>query len=275
MAHTLACPYLRKSFGWCVPIGGLAGLIGLGGGEFRLPLLMHGIGFEARSAVPLNLLVSFVTLAFALTFRNHAVALPALGIHLPEISGLALGGIASAVYGARLVGALSAARLTNIIALLLAAIGALMFLEAIRPFQMVEWLPPFASVHFALGAFLGLGIGLISSLLGVAGGEFIIPALVFLFGFDIRTAGTASILISLLVVLTGLWRYWRMNAIPRGRGVKRILSAMGAGSVIGAALGGLAVGYAPVGVLKAALGVVLIAAAAKTLTGHRKDGRLS
>jgi hypothetical protein len=37
------------SHGAC-PIGGLGGLIGLGGGEFRLPLLMYGIGFEARSA---------------------------------------------------------------------------------------------------------------------------------------------------------------------------------------------------------------------------------
>jgi hypothetical protein len=32
-----------------VPIGGLGGLIGLGGGEFRLPVLMYGIGFNARS----------------------------------------------------------------------------------------------------------------------------------------------------------------------------------------------------------------------------------
>jgi len=53
MQRTLACPFFRKAFGWCVPIGGLAGLIGLGGGEFRLPVLMHGIGFDAKSAVPL------------------------------------------------------------------------------------------------------------------------------------------------------------------------------------------------------------------------------
>ena len=38
MLHTLSCRYFRLSFGWCVPIGALAGLIGLGGGEFRLPV---------------------------------------------------------------------------------------------------------------------------------------------------------------------------------------------------------------------------------------------
>ena len=52
MIRAVACPYFRRAFGWCVPIGGLGGLIGLGGGEFRLPVLMHGIGFDARSAVP-------------------------------------------------------------------------------------------------------------------------------------------------------------------------------------------------------------------------------
>ena len=54
----------------------------------------------------------------------------------------------------------------------------------------------------------GLLVGAISSLLGVAGGEFIIPILIFAFGADIRTAGTASVLISIPVVLTGVARHW-------------------------------------------------------------------
>jgi len=72
LQRTLACPFFRKAFGWCVPIGGLAGLIGLGGGEFRLPVLMHGIGFDAKSAVPLNLMISLVTLTFAMASRSGA-----------------------------------------------------------------------------------------------------------------------------------------------------------------------------------------------------------
>jgi uncharacterized membrane protein YfcA len=63
MIRAVGCPYFRRAFGWCVPIGGLGGLIGLGGGEFRLPVLMYGIGFNARSAVPLNLLTSLVNTA--------------------------------------------------------------------------------------------------------------------------------------------------------------------------------------------------------------------
>ena len=46
-----------------------------------------------------------------------------------------------------------------------------------------------------------------------------------------------------------------------------------AGSIVGAVLGGLAVGIAPVQFLKALLGCVLIVAAAKTVASRRHRGR--
>ena len=55
LTTTLYCRYFQRAFLWSVPIGGLAGLIGLGGGEFRLPVLTQLIGFPARAAIPLNL----------------------------------------------------------------------------------------------------------------------------------------------------------------------------------------------------------------------------
>jgi uncharacterized membrane protein YfcA len=79
MPSAIRCPYFQKAFGWCVPIGGLAGLVGLGGGEFRLPVLMYGVGYPARTAVPLNLAVSLITLTFALVVRSRAVSIAALG----------------------------------------------------------------------------------------------------------------------------------------------------------------------------------------------------
>ena len=85
----------------------------------------------------------------------------------------------------------------------------------------------------------------------------------FTFGADIKTAGTASIVISVCVVTSGLWRYWRLDAIETRLGARRIVSAMSADSLIGAALGGMAVGFASVAAIKVILGVVLIAAAAK------------
>ena len=143
-----------------------------------------------------------------------------------------------------------------------------MLLEVAHPFQHIKLLPDNPTIHFVAGFTIGIGIGLVSSVLGVAGGELLIPALIFIFGADIKTAGSASILISLGVVASGLWRYWRISAIPQGRGVQRIVSAMGAGSIVGATVGGLAVAYAPIEFLKALLGCILIAASVKTIASH-------
>jgi uncharacterized membrane protein YfcA len=268
MQRTLSCPFFRKAFGWCVPIGGLGGLIGLGGGEFRLPILMHSLGFDARSAIPLNLTVSLITLAVAMIARGFFVPLAAIVPHLPEVIGLAAGGMVSGFWGAGLVKRLSARRLVQVIALLLAAIGALLLVETLTTWHPVALLPAGPPTRVAAGLLIGVGVGLVSSMLGVAGGELLIPSLIFVFGVEIRIAGSASILISLGVVLVGLWRYWRLDAFPRGRGVQRITLAMSMGSVIGATAGGLAIAYAPTELLKLLLGAVLIAAAGKTLTSQ-------
>lgn len=262
--RTLSCRYFQRAFLWAVPIGGLAGLIGLGGGEFRLPVLTQLIGFSARAAVPLNLLISLVTLAFALVVRNHAAPLSGVSAHLPEMTGLALGGVVSAIYGTRLVLKLSDRRLTASMAALLAALGVLLLLEALVPFGGGALGSESVLVRALTGILIGLLVGVVSSMLGVAGGELLIPTLVFVFGADIRAAGTASLLISLLIVSTGLWRYYRASALLVTGGAPRIVMSMSCGSLVGAALGALALSAAPTEILKVVLGLVLIVAAAKT-----------
>jgi uncharacterized membrane protein YfcA len=269
MQSAIRCPYFQRAFGWCVPIGGLAGLVGLGGGEFRLPVLMYAVGYTARTAVPLNLAVSLVTLTFALIVRSRAVSVVALVPYLNEVVGLAVGGVASALYGARFVSAVKSEYLIKTIAALLAALGVLILFEVVYQFQYVQVVPAGAAFHFGAGFALGIIIGLVSSVLGVAGGELLIPTMMFIFGADIKTAGTASIVVSVCVVTSGLWRYWRSGAVETRLGARRIVSAMSAGSLIGAALGGMAVGFAPVGAIKALLGLVLIAAAAKVAVSKR------
>jgi uncharacterized membrane protein YfcA len=262
--HTLHCRYFQRAFLWAVPIGGLAGLIGLGGGEFRLPVLTQLIGFSARAAIPLNLLISLVTLAFALALRNHAIPVSGVMAHLPEIAGLALGGVFSALYGARLVLRLSDRRLTGSMAALLAALGVLLLVEAFVPLSGAGLGEDSMFVRTFAGVLIGLLVGIVSSMLGVAGGELLIPALIFIFGADIKTAGTASLLISLPVVATGLWRYYRAGALQMAGGAPRVVVSMSTGSVIGAGLGALAAAVAPTAMLKVALGLVLIVAAVKT-----------
>jgi uncharacterized protein len=254
----------QKAFAWCITIGALAGLVGLGsGGEFRLPVLMYVVGYPARMAVPLNLAVSLVTLTFALVARSGAVSISGLQPYLNEFVGLTVGGVTSAFFGARFVNAIRYEYLISTIAALLAVLGVLILFEVAHPFQYAQVIPAGAVFLFGAGFALGIMIGLVSSILGVAGGGLLIPTMMFVFGADIKTAGTASIVISVCVVASGLWRYWRLGAIETTQGPRRIVLAMSAGSLIGVALGGLAVGVASVAAIKAILGCVLIAAAAK------------
>jgi hypothetical protein len=87
------------------------------------------------------------------------------------------GGMVSAIYGVRLVRKLSGQGLVRLVALMLFGIGALLLCEAVFSFQYVPMLPASATVHMFAGVVIGVGIGLVSSLLGVAGGELLIPAL--------------------------------------------------------------------------------------------------
>ena len=234
-----------------------------------MPVLMYVVGYPARTAVPLNLAVSLVTLAFALVVRSSVVSVGALLPYLNEVAGLAIGGVASAFYGARFVSAIKNEHLIKTIAALLAALGVLILFEVVYPFQLAQVISAGAAFHFGAGFALGIVIGLVSSILGVAGGELLVPTMMFIFGADIKTAGTASIVISVCVVTSGLWRYWRSGAMETRLGARRIVSAMSAGSLIGAALGGLAVGFAPVAAIKVILGSVLIAAATKVALSKR------
>jgi uncharacterized protein len=109
-------------------------------------------------------------------------------------------------------------------------------------------------------------IGIVSSLLGVAGGELIIPTLVFGFGVDIKAAGTASLMISVPTVLMGLWRQGVFRPSTH-RGVTGLVLPMSAGSIVGAVVGALLAGFVPGSSLKMVLGLVLILSAAR-LRGH-------
>ena len=117
------------------------------------------------------------------------------------------------------------------------------------------------------GVLFGLAIGVVSSLLGVAGGEVIIPTLVFAYGADIKTAGTASLLISLPTVAVGIARYARHRAYASS-------ALTGTRGADGARLGDrggdrrTARGSVPAAVLKTGLGVILIVSAWRTFRRH-------
>ncbi|TCV66772.1 hypothetical protein EDE05_11379 [Neorhizobium sp. R1-B] len=62
-------------------IGGVGGLIGLGGAEFRLPLPIGLFRFPALEAAILNKAMSLVVVATAIPFRSGTVPLGAVAGH--------------------------------------------------------------------------------------------------------------------------------------------------------------------------------------------------
>ena len=228
-----------KAFGMAVPIAILGGLIGLGGAEFRLPVLVGPLRYSPRHAVPLNLAVSIITIGASLAIRSRTLSLPPVAPYTPAILALITGAVIAAFAGTALFGHLSDARLERLILVLLLGTGVALVVEGFLPGGVPALLPESSVVWILAGVLFGLGIGLVSSLLGVAGGEVIIPTLVFAYGADIKTAGTMSLLISLPTVAVGIARYARQWSLCTGMRLRETVAPMGLGSVIGAVIGGL------------------------------------
>lgn len=244
-------------------IGILGGLIGLGGAEFRLPVLIAVFALAAHQAVRINLLVSLVTLAASAIARFGFATFPDLGAHAAEIAAVAGGSIAAAWFGAGLLSKISPGRLMLLIAVLLLVIGGLLGFEAVIGNETAGALVETFPMRIATGIGAGIGIGLVSSLLGVAGGELIIPTLLFVFGLDIRTAGTASLLISIPTVLVGVLRHYRGRAYRSRQTISMLVLPMAIGSMIGAVVGAALLPLVPAGSIKIVLALILVASAFK------------
>jgi uncharacterized protein len=252
------------------PIGTLGGLIGLGGAEFRLPVLKAAFGRPTHRAVALNLAISLLTLVSSLAIRVRVAAPQDFAGWLPVLAALVVGSMTGAYLGAAYASRLSVERLERWIVVLLVGIGFALIAEGFFPLRSVGIIDSVA-VRLPVAVVLGLGIGLVSSLLGVAGGEVIIPTLVLVFGADIKTAGTLSVMISLPTVAVGIWRYARRAAYERAD-LRELVLPMGLGSIAGAVAGGYIVPYVPSGALKLALGTILIVSAVRIFR-HRHGGR--
>ncbi len=87
-------------------VGVLGGLIGLGGAEFRLPLLIGLFALAAHQAVRLNLLVSLATVSAAVVARFGFASFPELSALAPEIAAVTAGAVVAAWFGTGLLAGL-------------------------------------------------------------------------------------------------------------------------------------------------------------------------
>ncbi len=238
-------------------IGTLGGLIGLGGAEFRLPLLVGAFRLPTLKAVILNKALSLV--AVALLARSGTIPFDQLDQHWEPVLNLLGGSLAGAWWAAGHAVAMPRRWLNRIVLFLLAGLALLMLSEA--SFGLHDNAAPlFATAALQLGAGLlaGFGIGAVAALLGVAGGELLIPTIVLIYALDIKLAG------SLPTMLVGFARYSTARAFSVLRRERPLLLWMAAGSVLGVGIGGLLLGAVPARMLTALLGFILLVSAVKT-----------
>lgn len=181
------------------------GLIGLGGAEFRLPLLIGAFRFTALQAILVNKAMSLVVVASALPFRGGGASLRerrgTLVDHRQptrrQFAGRIVWGWATR---------LASHTLYRVIAGLLIGVAVVLVVghNAAATGAMLMGAP-----QLVAGITAGFIIGIVAALLGVAGGELLIPTLVLLFGADIKLAGSLSLAMRLPTMLVGFGRYSR------------------------------------------------------------------
>jgi uncharacterized protein len=248
------------AFGGGAVIGALGGLIGLGGAEFRLPLLIGAFRFAALQAVILNKAMSLVVVASALPFRASAVPFASVAAHWPIIVNLLAGSLIGAWLGAGWATRIASQTLYRLIAVLLLGIAIVLVIghDTAATGAMLA-----GTSQLAAGVAAGFVIGIVAALLGVAGGELLIPTLVLLFGVDIKLAGSLSLAVSLPTMLVGFARYSRDRSFVVLAENRRFVLVMAAGSIVGSFIGGRLLGLVPNAVLLPLLAVILVLSAVK------------
>ena len=157
------------AFGWRADRN-VGGLIGLGGAEFRLPLLIGTFRFAPLQAVIVNKAMSLMVVASALPFRGH-VPFAAVAEQWTVIVNLLAGSLLGAWLGAGWATRLASKTLYRVIAILLVAIAVVLVLghDASASGAMLT-----GTAQMLVGGGAGFVIGIVAALMGVAGGELLL-----------------------------------------------------------------------------------------------------
>lgn len=255
---------LALAFALGLGIGALGGLLGLGGAELRLPFLLYTFHLAPLEGVIVNKVISFLVVGVSLPARLGTVPWPEVVQGLERALALLLGSVLGAWISAGWARRVPADTLRRTLGFLLILIAFLLASEFVLGGFPSLSLP--LSLLYPLAFIMGLGIGGVAAVMGVAGGELLIPALLFLYQVSPKLAGSVSLLISLPTMLTALAQYsqdrtfgvlWRQRAL--------VLS-LGLGSLLGGFLGGgFLLARAAEGTLLLLLSLLLLFSALKLL----------
>ena len=183
--------------------GILSGLLGIGGGFLMVPLqffLLSSIGIDTDLALRISFgtsLAIIIPTSLAGIYTHHGklnqILKPGMFVGIFGMIGGIFGGITSAKIPANILGAI---------------LG--IFLIIIAIYIIFNKIPENESknkLNLGYAGFFGLFIGFLSGLLGLGGGIFLIPSLIFLLGFSMRESIGISSVFILLTAIGGAVSY--------------------------------------------------------------------
>ena len=254
------------AFAWGALVGVLGGLIGLGGAEFRLPVLVSVFNYRTLQAIIINLIVSLVTVTFSFIFRSGVVRLENVAANWAVIINILAGSLIGSYVGVHYATRINERVLNRIV------VAFLIFLSVVlvghNLIFSLESLQLPSLVRISFGFLAGIVIGIFSSMLGVAGGELIIPTIILLFSVDIKLAGSLSLAISIPTILMGLFKYRSQQRLKEVKTEQRFIISMASGSILGAFIGSNLLRYVSSSLLYLILGPILLLSALK-LAQHK------
>lgn len=250
-----------SAFAWGTLVGVLGGLIGLGGAEFRLPILVSVFNYRTLQAIIINLIVSLVTVTFSLIFRSRITGLEGIATHWTVIVNILAGSLIGSYVGVHYAIHINERVLNRVVVILLISLSIVLighnFIFSLGVLQLPSL------VKIGLGFVAGIVIGIFSSMLGVAGGELIIPTIVLLFAVDIKLAGSLSLAISIPTIIMGLLKYRSQQRLKEIKSEQKFIASMSLGSILGAFSGSSLLRYVSSSLLYVILGAILLLSALK------------
>ena len=181
-------------------VGVAIGLFGGGGSLLLVPALTYVMGFDTKQAVATSLAVVGISAAVGAVAARAKGTLP---IRPAFIVGIAtvVGAFGGAIVGARLGDAVQLT-IFGVVALIAAAILA---------WQSTRGSGAHAADRGARRAVVmaaaGIGVGVVTGLVGVGGGFLIVPALVMVAGLEMREAAGVSLFVLVLATASALVGY--------------------------------------------------------------------
>lgn len=204
--------------------GMLGGLVGVGGGVVMIPLMVGVLGVTQHQAHGTSLMsVVFTGLAGAIAYSTRG------NVDVAAAASLAVPAAAMARLGARYAQTLPEWRLKRSFGAFLVVVIALL---ALKPWLLGLSSSTHGMTKLAVLAAAGALTGFLSGMMGIGGGNVMVPAMVLLAAFPQVVAQGTSLLAMVPAGLAGAHEHWRLGNV-----VRRLLPGLVPGIFVGTWLG--------------------------------------